>query len=212
MRKVILAIICSLMSTGALAEIEQDAKEALVKNLKDPMSVQYRNTKVISNSVNQKSYCGEYNAKNSYGGYVGFKKFSYTQDLATVLNGEADSIVDLVNFAVSGCAGSEKEIIARNPNITRDSCVISWQQLDDIVLQGKTKEQAIEAAIESLKKKNPSIPSEQLSQLRAQFSASIDATINSKQTIDQIKSNPVAFRNGFISQCDESSRRFLLTN
>lgn len=47
------------------------AKQEIEKNLKDPASAQYRNLRVAS------GVCGEVNAKNSLGGYVGFRRFTY---------------------------------------------------------------------------------------------------------------------------------------
>ncbi|MFD2755983.1 hypothetical protein [Comamonas terrae] len=53
---------------AALQEIklQRFARERLAKQLKDPDSAQFRN---------QKGFCGEVNAKNSFGGYIGFKRF-----------------------------------------------------------------------------------------------------------------------------------------
>jgi hypothetical protein len=51
-----------------------DAKRAIEKDLKDPSSVQYRNMKKDNYGV---QVCGEFNSKNSMGGYVGFKPFIY---------------------------------------------------------------------------------------------------------------------------------------
>lgn len=44
----------------------------LERELKDPSSVQYKNALVYWDVNNEKNYCIEYNAKNSYGGYTGF--------------------------------------------------------------------------------------------------------------------------------------------
>lgn len=53
---------------AAMQEIKKQrlAKEFLIPHLKDPESAQLRN---------QKGLCGEVNAKNSFGGYAGFKRF-----------------------------------------------------------------------------------------------------------------------------------------
>ena len=48
------------------------ARVLLLNSLKDPDSVQWRNEKVASDNV---TMCGEINAKNSLGGYVGFRQF-----------------------------------------------------------------------------------------------------------------------------------------
>ncbi|MDD9321958.1 hypothetical protein M0O54_17895 [Acinetobacter lactucae] len=45
---------------------EKESKEAILSTLKDPDSAQFQNIK---------GYCGEVNSKNSYGGYVGFKRY-----------------------------------------------------------------------------------------------------------------------------------------
>lgn len=52
-------------------EIEA-AKRALKNAAKDPDSVQFRNVTVIPGT---QEVCGEYNARNGYGGYNGFKPF-----------------------------------------------------------------------------------------------------------------------------------------
>lgn len=77
----VIKIIASLMFASALvsgcSKLENDAKEAVLSSLKDPESAQFKNIK---------GYCGEVNSKNSYGGYVGFKKFVSVKG-ATVLEG-----------------------------------------------------------------------------------------------------------------------------
>lgn len=53
--------------------IEQ-AKAAITRELKDPESARFRDI-TVRNFQGGKVICGEMNAKNSYGGYVGFKRF-----------------------------------------------------------------------------------------------------------------------------------------
>lgn len=50
-----------------------EAKEVIEKDLKDPGSVEYRNILEYSDSI----VCGEYNAKNGYGAYVGYTEFIF---------------------------------------------------------------------------------------------------------------------------------------
>ncbi len=65
-----------------LTDKEKDViRNAVGAGLKDPGSAQYE----FLPFVGQKVYCGRVNAKNSYGGYVGFVPFS--TDL-TVRDGE----------------------------------------------------------------------------------------------------------------------------
>jgi hypothetical protein len=66
------ALVCAVgigVSVHA-ADAAKAGKTAVLNSLKDPDSARFRNT-----SVNGATYCGEVNAKNSYGGYVGFKRF-----------------------------------------------------------------------------------------------------------------------------------------
>lgn len=55
-----------------LKQVEQRGKEVVLANLKDPGSAEFRNVRPTADGL---YLCGEVNAKNSYGGYVGFKKF-----------------------------------------------------------------------------------------------------------------------------------------
>jgi hypothetical protein len=49
------------------------AKYAVEKQLKDPLSAQYRNIREYYPNV----VCGEVNAKNGHGGYAGFESFMF---------------------------------------------------------------------------------------------------------------------------------------
>lgn len=57
------------------------AKDSIAKKMLDPSSVQFRNLTYVESALNKEGnpvrhgLCGEVNAKNSYGGYVGFKLF-----------------------------------------------------------------------------------------------------------------------------------------
>lgn len=55
-------------SAAAMAEIRNQrvAREFVAGVLKDPGSAEFRN---------QRGLCGEVNSKNSFGGYVGFRRF-----------------------------------------------------------------------------------------------------------------------------------------
>lgn len=61
------------------------AKKAIEKMLTDPSSVQYRELK----SCREGLISGEYNAKNSMGGYVGFRKFFF--DGETIYDSDFDA-------------------------------------------------------------------------------------------------------------------------
>ena len=59
-------------------QMKRDAEKTILAGLKDPASAQFRNVKIIEQRDGSKSVCGEVNAKNSMGGYAGFRQFSYT--------------------------------------------------------------------------------------------------------------------------------------
>ena len=48
------------------------ARTPLVSSLTDPQSVQFRNERAVTRAG---AICGEFNAKNKLGGYVGFRRF-----------------------------------------------------------------------------------------------------------------------------------------
>lgn len=67
-----------------------EARAHLTKDFKDPSSVQWRNLFVSDNGL-RVALCGELNGKNSYGAYVGFRRFVSSADLETVQIENPDS-------------------------------------------------------------------------------------------------------------------------
>lgn len=51
------------------------AQQQIKQNTKDPDAVQFRGEQIHEKTDDGAVACGEYNAKNSFGAYVGFKKF-----------------------------------------------------------------------------------------------------------------------------------------
>jgi len=99
------------MGWSAKARAEEQAKSAIAAMLKDPASVQFRGVSValavpISEFRTDAKVgavadyvCGEYNAKNSYGGYSGFKWFlwdSVSGKVLTNTEGKDDSLGELL--------------------------------------------------------------------------------------------------------------------
>jgi hypothetical protein len=71
-----------------------DAEAAVRKNALDPAAVQFRDEKVSlyvpeGKTGTRRVVCGEYNGKNAYGAYTGFKPFRYDtlEDEFTELSG-----------------------------------------------------------------------------------------------------------------------------
>lgn len=63
-----------LAPNGPDSLLIEKTQEILAGNLKDPGSAQFRNVRVVARPEG-KLVCGEMNAKNSLGGYVGYKPF-----------------------------------------------------------------------------------------------------------------------------------------
>lgn len=56
-------------------QVEAAVKDAILEQLKDPASAQFSDLRVVPGGL-----CGEVNAKNGFGGYVGRKPFFGTVD------------------------------------------------------------------------------------------------------------------------------------
>ena len=63
------------LQTGTEPELVQKSQTLVQQLMKDPSSAQFQNTRVVR-SGSFTVVCGEYNAKNSYGAYTGFKPFA----------------------------------------------------------------------------------------------------------------------------------------
>jgi hypothetical protein len=69
----------ALVGCGS-TELKNQAKAAVSANLRDPESVQFRNLTVGKTKANGAAYvCGEYNAKNGFGGYAGYERFMWDE-------------------------------------------------------------------------------------------------------------------------------------
>ena len=64
----------SLVAKNGPEKVKALAMEAVRGNLKDPASAQFRNVRLVEFSGG-KVVCGEVNAKNAYGGYVGYTRW-----------------------------------------------------------------------------------------------------------------------------------------
>jgi len=60
---------------GYEKDLIREAKEVLANKMRDPESVQWHHVRIVDHA-DGKLVCGEYNARNVYGGYVGFRVFA----------------------------------------------------------------------------------------------------------------------------------------
>lgn len=84
-------VIVAVIGLGAFVALREEpllseAKAAVRTAMKDPASVEFRNGRV-SNLTDYA--CGEYNAKNSFGAYAGYRPFVYSKKEGLQLNMDA---------------------------------------------------------------------------------------------------------------------------
>lgn len=82
-------------------EILNELMTKISSEMRDPQSTQFRNIYEASSGV-----CGETNAKNGFGAYVGYMPFKYHIDSkhATILNSnDEDNLYKLKMMAMDGC-------------------------------------------------------------------------------------------------------------
>lgn len=82
MKKLIVMALSIIVLSGCKPGEEKAteiAKNEISSEMKDPESVKFRNVKYIKSNDNNDyvkgTVCGEYNAKNGYGAYTGYKPF-----------------------------------------------------------------------------------------------------------------------------------------
>jgi hypothetical protein len=84
MRKFVVGIITACAAVAGCSDTGA-AEKAVRGMLKDPDSAEFRNLRVVDKpSVQEGVVCGEVNAKNSYGGYNGFKEFAFNPNSGAV--------------------------------------------------------------------------------------------------------------------------------
>lgn len=83
---IILAICLSVVACKNSSETSDEknvfverAKANLIVDFNDPSSAQFRDERYYNTSFGE-VYCGEVNGKNSFGAYVGFRRFIVTEE------------------------------------------------------------------------------------------------------------------------------------
>ena len=84
--RAVFALSALAVLTGCDSAIKE-AQEAVKRDLKDPESTQFRDVRRCSSG---KGVEGDYNSKNSYGAYVGFKPFIYYEYQVGTIDGSGD--------------------------------------------------------------------------------------------------------------------------
>lgn len=91
-------ILYLLLLQGCTQIFHKEALDAVRERTREPESVKFRNITVKRNNhANVVYVCGEYNAKNAYGGYVGYEFFVASEDGSEVYTKSSPP-----SFAVDG--------------------------------------------------------------------------------------------------------------
>ena len=99
MKTKLIAVLLISVATGAAAKDYSNfvakTKQAITRDFKDPSSAQYRNLAVYSDDGDL-ALCGEVNAKNSYGAYIGFTPFAASPKHINMPKGEDDTVFPIL--------------------------------------------------------------------------------------------------------------------
>ncbi|WP_299440255.1 hypothetical protein [uncultured Rhodospira sp.] len=82
-----------LMLSGDEDDMIAGAKTAVRQKLRDPDSAQFRNIRIVEHTAG-KLVCGEVNARNVFGGYVGFQLFASSGQSARILFTDLDPAIE----------------------------------------------------------------------------------------------------------------------
>lgn len=79
-------VIPALAQGNGYALLVAKAKATISQDLKDPDAAKFRDIGIYKSTTGKGgvSVCGEVNAKNSYGAYVGYKRFVVSGDMAYI--------------------------------------------------------------------------------------------------------------------------------
>lgn len=83
-------------------------KKAVLNHLKDPETARFRNLTTSRNTF----LCGEVNAKNSMGGYVGFVRFMAIGE-ANIVTFESEEVPTFTERWLTNCEGVSEEQVER---------------------------------------------------------------------------------------------------
>ncbi|MDC5568458.1 hypothetical protein ACG9XL_17355 [Acinetobacter nosocomialis] len=161
MRKyLLLGLLCSLSASGQAADtvFMVKAQNDIKQLMKDPDSTKFRNVREITNTLGNKVLCGQINSKNSYGGYVGFMDFSYSNEGLNIIDMNSRNTFTVMasvdRYEKDGCEGERYERLARNPEVYKDYCAAFYQVFTDVIADNQPREIAFESAMKKYRTQN----------------------------------------------------------
>jgi hypothetical protein len=200
----------SLSPAFAQTDPRIEAAESAVKEgLKDPGSAQFKNEVVKTNSVGETAVCGEYNARNSFGGYVGFQPFGVVGSVPVT----KDNVPDLERM---GCFGPDAELARRHSDAQNQlgnklhdqadfSCNVIWTMMDNRFRLQQDMNTVLDAAMVAMKNRaqenRAEIAPDMLKAIRSQFEAQLAKIEQDKNTVVKVRKGDVTFKDVFLSSC-----------
>lgn len=143
---------------AAPSQFIEKAQNEIKLLMKDPDATNFRSVRQITNTQGKQVLCGLINSKNSYGAYVGFMPFSYSQDGLNIVDLNSRSgyqrIVQVTQYEKDGCDGERIERLARNPEIYKNYCATFYQVFTDVIADNQPKEVAFETAMKKYKEQS----------------------------------------------------------
>ncbi len=192
--------------------LKTQAMQRVSAVLKDPDSAKFQNLRVVTNSKGQQCVCGEVNARNSFGGYTGYKEFAFAGGVANILDGSSG---ELHQYALAGCGGPKIELEARLEDEAHFNCEVIWNLIVNVVVQGQDKDAALDAAVTAVRNRaktnGGSISAEQERTIRAQFRQSLDQTLSNKQQVKAIRKDAKYQEDIFVTMCTANTLMLLKT-
>jgi hypothetical protein len=217
-----------VLSLGPVAAQEDsfvaNAKKGAVQTLRDPESARFDQVRVVTNSLGKKGVCGLINAKNAYGGYVGFKKFSFDGLASRIADDEglAESTLEryrngedtvpfytdeVLQLHLLGCDGPLKESRARFVDSIQFSCKALWLIHDGVINRGASETAAVEEAIVALKGKasdnKVAFSPETESELRATYKQALAGSLKDPKVVDLVKRSAAYPDGNYIFVCKQ---------
>lgn len=202
--------LCFPLFTEAKLQSEdtiETAKSIVKKGLKDPGSAQFQELSILENSAGDTVVCGEFNARNSYGGYVGFQKFGVLANTYTT---------EIYELKRIGCYGPEAEISQRKQDakdalaeqfrVESDfSCNVIWTMLDNHFRNRESIDSVVDAAlgatINRASENGREIADPVLKMIRTQYESALLKTSNEKAQVKSIRRGDGMFKHQFVSNC-----------
>jgi hypothetical protein len=151
--------------------------------------------------------CGEYSARNIFGGYVGFQPVGVVADVVATQTAELERM---------GCLGSGAELARRQSDAESQltaklhdeadfTCNVIWTMMDNRFRQQQDANSVIDAAIVALKNRaqenKTEVSPETLQAIRIQFETQLAKTATDKNVVKKVRKGDVTFKDLFVQGC-----------